>query len=155
MMASLNNFFVIERLEGKTNHRQWRTEMEYYLGHEDLWDLVSDSKGSTEQITEAQCKRDTKAMCKIGMLVHPQCQVHLKDKDTAKKMWEAVKVAYEDTGANIVCILLERLFDIKLKRCSSMKQYVTKILDAAQEVKDAWYKLEDTLIAMLLLTGLT
>ncbi|KAJ8886779.1 hypothetical protein PR048_012991 [Dryococelus australis] len=34
-------------------------------------------------------------------------------------MWEALKVAYEETGANIVCILLERLFDIKLKCCST------------------------------------
>ncbi|KAJ8894370.1 hypothetical protein PR048_007021 [Dryococelus australis] len=42
-----------------------------------------------------------------------------------------------------------------LKRCSSMEQYVTKILAATQEVKDAGCKLEDTLIAMLLLRGLT
>ncbi|KAJ8880801.1 hypothetical protein PR048_017272 [Dryococelus australis] len=54
-----------------------------------------------------------------------------------------------------MCILLERLFDIKRKRCSSMEQYVTKILDAAQEVKDVGCKLENTLIAMLLLRGLT
>ncbi|KAJ8884844.1 hypothetical protein PR048_011040 [Dryococelus australis] len=44
----------------------------------------------------------------------PMCNIR---KDTAKKMWEALNVAYEDTGANIVSILLERLFDIKLKRC--------------------------------------
>ncbi|KAJ8895554.1 hypothetical protein PR048_000890 [Dryococelus australis] len=36
-----------------------------------------------------------------------------------------------------------------------MEQYVTKILGMAQEVKDAGYKLEDTLIAMLLLRWLT
>ncbi|KAJ8884916.1 hypothetical protein PR048_011112 [Dryococelus australis] len=63
-----------------------------------------------------------------------------KAKIPQKKKWEALKVAYEDTGANKVCIFLEKLFDIKLKRCSSMEQYVTKILGAAQEVKDAGCK---------------
>ncbi|KAJ8871554.1 hypothetical protein PR048_027878 [Dryococelus australis] len=89
--------------------------MEYYLGHGYLWDLISDSKGSTEEISEAQHKRNTKARCKIGMLVYPQCHIHLKGKGTANKIWEVLKVANEDTGANIVCIILERLFDIKLK----------------------------------------
>ncbi|KAJ8884824.1 hypothetical protein PR048_011020 [Dryococelus australis] len=84
-MASWNNFSVIERLEGKKKYRKWRTQMEYYLGHEDLWDLVSDSNISTEEITEAQHKRDTKARCNIGMLVHPQYHIHLEGKDTAKK----------------------------------------------------------------------
>ncbi|KAJ8885487.1 hypothetical protein PR048_011685 [Dryococelus australis] len=139
----------------KKTYRKWCTQREYYLGHEDLWDLVSNSKGSTKEIAEAQHKRDTKVRCKIGMLVHSQCHVLLEGKDTTKKMWEALKVAYENTGANIVCIFLERLFDIKPKKCSSMEQYVTKILGAAQEVTDAGCKLEHTLIAMLLLRGLT
>ncbi|KAJ8878066.1 hypothetical protein PR048_022530 [Dryococelus australis] len=104
--------------------------MEYYLGHEELWDLVLNSKGSTEEVTEAQHKRDTKAICKIGMPVHPQ---------------------YHDTGANIVCILLERLFDIKPKYGA----ICDKNIGRSKEVKDARCKLEGTLIAMLLLRGLT
>ncbi|KAJ8882281.1 hypothetical protein PR048_018769 [Dryococelus australis] len=73
----------------------------------------------------------------------------------SKKNREALKVAYEDTGANIVCILLERLLDIKRQRCSSMEQYVAKILGVVQEVNDAGCKLEHTLIAIILLRGLT
>jgi hypothetical protein len=47
--------------------------MRYYLSHEELWDLVS-----TRPDCAANRKRDTRALGKIGLLVQPQCLVHLE-----------------------------------------------------------------------------
>src|ERR1041384_3261329 len=110
-----SSFFQVEKLVGKSNYRQWKQNMEWYLGHEDLYDLVLEEPATGEP-GAADRKRDHKARCKIGMLVAPECQMHLIGKETAKQMWDALDSNYRGTGPNTICMLLEKLMSIKLKR---------------------------------------
>jgi hypothetical protein len=41
-MAGHNSILTIEKLEGRKNYTVWRTQMKYYMIHEELYDLVSD-----------------------------------------------------------------------------------------------------------------
>jgi hypothetical protein len=137
-----------EKLKGRKNCSTWRTQMRYYISHEELWHLVS-----TRPDGAANRKRDTRALSKIGLLVQPQCLVHLEDAETTMDAWNALQSAYEDKGANRCCILLGKLFDIMLK--NNMENYVTQVLKPAQEIASTGEALDDDLIATLLLCGLT
>jgi hypothetical protein len=128
--------------------------MKFYLVHEELWDVVS-----TEPVTEpagaVDRKYDSRALSKIGLLVQPQCLVHLQGAETTKAAWEALQSAFEDKGVNRRCILLGKLFSIKLKHYNSMDSYVIQVLSTAQEIAAIGKRLDDDVIAILLLQGLT
>jgi hypothetical protein len=113
--------------------------MKYYLVHEALWDLVSN-----EPTTAAERKRDLHALSKIGLLVQPKCLVHLQD---------ALQTAFEDKEVNRRCVLLGKLFGIKLKHHTSMDS-LTQVLSTTQEMASNGKALDDDIITALLLQGL-
>jgi hypothetical protein len=141
---------TIEKLEGRKNYSTWKTQLRYYLSHEELWDLVSTRPGGA-----ANRERETRGLSKIRLLVQPQCLVHLEGVETTMDAWNAWQSAYEDKGVNRRCILLGKLFDVKLKNFNNMENYVTQVLKTAQEIASTGKALDDDLIATLLLRGLT
>jgi hypothetical protein len=69
LLTMANNMLAtIKKLEGRKNYLTWKTQIRYYLSHEELWDLVS-----TRPDVAANRKRETRALGKIGLLVQPQC----------------------------------------------------------------------------------
>jgi hypothetical protein len=127
--------------------------MKFDLVHEELWALVS-----TEPVAEpagaVDRKHNSRVLSKIGLLMQPQCLVHLQGAETTKAAWEALQSAFEDKGVNRRCTLLGK-FSIKLKHYTSMDSYVTQVLSTAQEIATIGKRLDDDLIAILLLQGLT
>jgi hypothetical protein len=81
--------------------------------------------------------------------------VHLQAAETTKAAWEALQSAFEDKDVNRRCVLLRKLFGIKLKHHTSMDSYVTQVLSTAQEIAAKGKALYDVLIATLVLQGLT
>jgi hypothetical protein len=51
---------------------------------------------STRPDGAARRKRDTRALSKIGLVVQPQCLVHLEAAETTIDAWKALQSAYED-----------------------------------------------------------
>ncbi|KOB51765.1 Uncharacterized protein OBRU01_27278, partial [Operophtera brumata] len=87
----------IEKLDGNTNYSIWKFMMELYLVHDDLWEytMVSPQEKDTQGI-----KRDQRARAKIFLMVKLHCLVHIRKAKTAKEVWEALRVAFEDKGLN-------------------------------------------------------
>jgi hypothetical protein len=69
--------------------------------------------------------------------------------------WNDLQSAYEDKDVNRRCMLLGKLFDVKLRNFNNMENYVTQVLKIAQEIVSTGKALNDDLIATLLLRGLT
>jgi hypothetical protein len=103
----------------------------------------------------ASKKRDTRALSKIGLLLQPQCLVYVEDAETTMDAWNALQSAYEDKGVNRRCMLLGKLFDVKLKNFNNVENYVTQVIKIAQEIVSTVKALDDDLIATLLLRGIT
>jgi hypothetical protein len=139
-----------EKLEGCKNYSTWKTQMRYYLSHEELWDLTSIRPDTAENR-----KRDVRTLSKIGLLVQLQCLIYLEDAETTMDAWNALQSAYEDKGVNRRCMLLGKLFDVKLKNFNNIENYVTQVLKIAQEIVSTGKALDDDLIVTLLLRGLT
>jgi hypothetical protein len=81
--------------------------------------------------------------------------VNLQAAGTTKKGCDVLQTAFEDKGVNRRCMLLEKLFGIKLKHHTPMDNYVTQVLSTAQEMASIGKALDDDLIAALLLQGLS
>jgi hypothetical protein len=69
--------------------------------------------------------------------------------------WNALQSAYEDKSVNRRCMLLGKLFNVKLKNFDNMENYVTQVFKITQEIGSTGKALDDNLIATLLLRGLT
>lgn len=151
--ASSSSLPSFEKLEGSRNYSTWKNQMELVLIHDDLWEYTS----VTPTATDTQgIKRDQKARAKIGLMVKPHCMVHiLKKEKTAKGAWDALKAAFEDKGLNNRCRLLSKLVSLKLEQFSTVREYVTKAMETAQELEDLGKKIDDELLAALILQGLT
>ncbi|KAK9731515.1 hypothetical protein QE152_g13584 [Popillia japonica] len=105
------NMLSIQKLVGRKNYAVWKTQMKFYLIHEELGHLIE--KIPSEGEATAGRKRDTKALNKIGLLVQPQCLIHLQNAKTIKAAWEVLTKAFEDKVINRRCTLLGKLFDKK------------------------------------------
>ncbi|KAK9680567.1 protein of unknown function (DUF4219) [Popillia japonica] len=136
------NMLSIEKLDGRKNYAVWKTQMKFYLIHEELWDFVQKAPGEGEAATTDQ-KRDTKTFSKIGLLVQPQCLVHLQNAKTTNAAWDVLVKAFEDKGINRRCVVLGKLFDIKLKNHNSMESHVTSISRTSQELAAVGKPLDD------------
>ncbi|KAK9737887.1 protein of unknown function (DUF4219) [Popillia japonica] len=61
------NMLSIEKLDERKNYAVWKTQMKFYLIHEELWDLVEKAPGESEAaITDR--KRDAKALSRLDYL---------------------------------------------------------------------------------------
>jgi hypothetical protein len=114
------------------------------------WDLTSICPDNA-----ANKRRYARALSKIGLHKQPQCLVYLEDTETTMDAWNALQSVYEDKGVNRRCMLLGKLFDVKLKNFNNMENYLTQVLKIAKEIGSTGKALDDYLIATLLLRGLT
>lgn len=95
-----------------------------------------------------------KALSEIYLMVEPQCFSNIDERTTAKEAWEALAAAYGDSGANRRSAVLQNLVNVKLKDCKSMEEYTDKILSNWGKTKVAGYKIDEDVIASLMLGGL-
>jgi hypothetical protein len=77
-MYGHNSMMTIEKLEGRKNYYVWKTQMKFYLVHEELWDLVS-TEPAAEPAGAADRKRDSRALSKIGLLLQEEYNPKNKD----------------------------------------------------------------------------
>ncbi|KAH9645213.1 hypothetical protein HF086_005758 [Spodoptera exigua] len=143
---------AIEKLDGSTDYNTWKFMMELYLIHEDLWEYTQTTPAASDV---SGSKRDQKARAKICLMIKPHCLIHVRESKTAKAAWDALMTAFEDKGLNNRCRLLTKLVSLKLEQFSSIRDYITAIMTVAQQLRDLGKKVDDELLAALMLQGLT
>ncbi|KAI5631047.1 gag-polypeptide of LTR copia-type domain-containing protein [Phthorimaea operculella] len=125
--------------------------MELQLIHDDLWELTT----KTPDKADAAMVKGPKARARICLMVKPECLVHVQTAKTAKEAWDGLKAAYEDKGINNRCRLLSKLVSLKLEQFNNMRDYVTATLTTVQRLRDIGKEIDDEMVAMLMLQGLT
>ncbi|KAI5636501.1 gag-polypeptide of LTR copia-type domain-containing protein [Phthorimaea operculella] len=143
---------AIEKLDGSSNYSSWKFLMELQLIHDDLWEFTTKTPDKADA---AMVKRDQKARARICLMVKPECLVHVQTAKTAKEAWDGLKAAYEDKGINNRCRLLSKLVSLKLEQFNNMRDYVTATLTTVQRLRDIGKEIDDEMVAMLMLQGLT
>jgi len=72
----------------------------------------------------------------------------------AEQSWECLQNTYQDKRINNRCRLLRKLVSLKFEQFQSM-EYGTEILFALQQLKDIGKEVDDELLTVLMLQGLS
>ncbi|XP_050361618.1 uncharacterized protein LOC126780955 isoform X1 [Nymphalis io] len=122
-MASQISMGTIEKLIGRENYQSWKFAVKNYLEHEELWQEIESDPGYV-----SDSKKNTKAKSKIILLVDPVNYVHVQEATTAKQVWTKLEKVFDDSGLSRKVSLLRDLITTDLDNCSSVEEYVNKLL---------------------------
>lgn len=138
-------------LKGRENYDTWRIAAKSYLVIKGLWKFIL--KEPVEEKAE-QVQEDLKAWSELNLLLDEGIYTYIADTTTAKAAWEALEKAFQDSGVCRKVGLLKQLVELKTEDCNSTEEYVSKMMMTAQKVKKTGLKLDDEVIASLMLAGL-
>lgn len=146
--TEMSNSFLpaIDRLKGQENYDDWKFAVQAYFEHEGLWKSVTGVEESESQLTKAKSK--------LILLVDPINYVHIKSATTAKDIWNRLSDAFEDSGLTRKVNLLRGLLSTKLIDCSSVEDYVNKIINSAHKLNGVGLTVPEEWIGTILLVGL-
>lgn len=143
--------FAIAKLNN-ANFQTWKYKVELLLIREDLWHVVKNTK--PENPDERWAKADRQARVTIGLLLKDDQLRHIKDTETAKDTWEALKNYYEKASLSNQVFLLKRLCSMKLADSGNMEEHINAMLDMVDKLAALGEALKDKLIIAMLLSSL-
>lgn len=150
-MANLN-LIGVPKLKGREDFETWKFQAQATLDVEGLWEIVNGTERETN--TEKLAVLNRKAKSRLILMIDPINFVHILDETTAKGVWEKLSAIFEDNGLSRRVGLLRALITTKLDECSSMEEFVHKIITTSHKLTNAGMKLNDEWIGTLLLAGL-
>lgn len=103
----------------------------------------------------ADNKKIIKEKSQIVFSIETINYVHIQNTTTAKKAWEKLREAFEDSGFTQKIGLLRTLVSTRVKICKSVKKYVNVIVSTAHQLNGLNMTVPDKLIGVLLLAGLS
>ncbi|KAJ8715602.1 hypothetical protein PYW07_010084 [Mythimna separata] len=148
-MASQITMGTIEKLIGRENYQSWKFAVKNYLEHEELWQEIEPEAGYV-----SDKKKNTKAKTKIILLVDSVNYVHVQEATTAKQVWTKLVEVFDDSGLSRKVGLLKDLINTNLENCSSVEEYVNKVMSTAHKLRNINFVVGDEWLGTLLLAGL-
>lgn len=137
------------KLRGRENFDVWKTAAKSYLIIKGLWEVI-DKDISPEDSPETNAK----AIREITLIIEQTPYNYIEDSDSARTVWDKLCKAFDDSGIARKVSILNQLVSIKMKDHRSIEKYVNEILLYWQKSKIAGFKIEEQVIASLLLGGL-
>lgn len=131
------------------NWGSWKQRMEWLLEKEDLWEVINSAK--PEPVTEEWKKLDRKARANIGLCLDESQFKLVKNTDSAKGMWLALKEHHEKATMSTVVHYLNQLCSANLVESGNMKSHLTDMEGLFDKLTAAGEALKESLqIAMIL-----
>ncbi|GJQ67497.1 hypothetical protein Trydic_g8321 [Trypoxylus dichotomus] len=151
---SLNQqFYKSESLLQPRELNTWQFGLKTYLEHEGLWCCVEGR--DPEESKDIKIQRDSKAKSKIILMVEPVNYIHIQTAKIAKEVWEKLRDTFHDSGLLRKVNLMRTLTTTKLENCSSIEDYVNKIITTAHKLNEIKFEITDEFLGTFLLAGLS
>lgn len=141
--------FQIEKLRGSSNYHTWKFAVTNYLEMQELEKCIDETKIGLDE------KSLKKAKNILSLSVESSIFVHIQNAKTASEIWKTFKRLYEDKGLSRKIGLLRHLISVRLDDCSSMQDYVDKIVSTSNKLTGIGFNISDEWIGAILLAGLT
>lgn len=130
----------------------WKFQMMGFLEYHGLLEIVD---GTTERPvsgdTTAWNKLDKKARFYIGLSLEPTQVRQVMNLKTAAEMWTRLESLYELKNPTSKHLLLQRFFEYKMDKDTSVAQHVARIEEMARQLEDLGHKQEEvTLVTKVL-----
>jgi len=158
-LAMAENKFSIEKLNG-TNYASWSYQMKMVLMETKLWSVVEPgeeepAENATNAVKKAYVNRQGKALAKIALAICDEQQMHIRNKTTAKEVWDELQKLYAPKNSKFRTVQLRRqLYSYKMNTCESMENYMGQINKTVTDLSSIGDKIEDGDLAMIILCGL-
>lgn len=138
----MDNKTTIEKLNN-TNYYTWKYKIRLMLIKEDVWECIVDEAPNANNETRAGLrslqrwnKKDQKAQAIIGLNVDNSQLVHIRNKETAQDVWNALKSAHEkDTLTNKVS-LYKKIAMLKMKEDGKAEEHLNELINLFQKLED-------------------
>lgn len=140
---------AFEKLKGRENYDEWRVAAKSYLIIKELWKVL-EKPWSPEESPEANAL----AISEITLLIEPSLYSYIKETKSAREVWDGIKKAFADSGTVRKVTIMNQLVSIKLEKIGNMEKYINEILLYWRKSKLAGFKIDEDVIASLLLGGL-
>ncbi|XP_058982660.1 uncharacterized protein LOC105262273 [Musca domestica] len=144
--------FPFDKLRGRENFDTWKRQAKSYLILKNSWKIIEN--GLAVDANEKDKENNEKALAEITLMVEPSNFAHIAKAKSAKEAWQALVSSYEDTGLTRKVELLKQLVQLKLSDCDNVEDYVNRMIMASMKVQQAGLKIDDELVASLMLAGL-
>ncbi|XP_037024246.1 uncharacterized protein LOC119066082 [Bradysia coprophila] len=140
------------KLKGRENYDTWKISAKSYLVIKKAWSCVEN--GLTSEATSVQKEADQMAWSQIILLIDESVYSYIAETKTAKEAWDALQSAFEDSGLCRKVSLLKQLVQLKLSDCTSIEDFVNRVVMTSLKVKKTGLNLDDEIVASLMLAGL-
>lgn len=149
---SNSNNRSVKKLMGRQNYDTWKIYAKSFLVIRGFWACT---QAKLEEEAAAKDKEtDLKAWSEINLLVHESVLSYIIDTSTAKEAWDNLQKAFEDSGLCRKVELLKQLVQLSLSECDSVEDYINRMTMTSLKVTKTGLKLDDELLASLMLAGL-
>lgn len=136
-----------DKLKGRSNFDEWKISAKSYLIIKKLWVVVSDVVDDDE--------KNERAVGEITLMVEPSLYSYIPTEyGSAKEVWDKLADTFEDKGVARKVTILNVLVSFKLANFENMERYINEILLYWEKSKQAGFKIEEAVIASLMLGGL-
>lgn len=143
---SSNLLASIEKLKGRENYANWSFAMENYFEHCGLMNCIRGDEQCAQKLSAAKTS--------LVFSVDPVNYVHIRGATTVKEAWDKLKLIFEDNGLTRKIGLIRMLVTTQLENCSSVEEYVNKIIGTAHKLANIGCALNEEWIGAFLLAGL-
>lgn len=143
---------TVKKLLGRENYDTWKVYAKSYLVIGGLWKYTQTELSGEAEAGEKE--NDLKAWSELNLLVDETVLSYIIDTETAKQAWDSLQNAFEDSGLCRKVELLKQLVQLTLSKCASVEDYINRMTMTSSKVNKTGLKLDDELIASLMLAGL-
>jgi len=148
-MSDTNTRFRFDRLKGRENYDEWRRAAKSYLIIKGLWTAIENDISP-----DVAPETNAKAIGEITLMVEPMLYNYIEDSLSAKKVWDGITNAFDDSGTARKVSIMQHLTRIRLEKHRNIEQYINEILLYWNKSKIAGFKIEEEVIASIMLGGL-
>lgn len=141
------------RLKGRENYSEWKIGVRAHLITKGLWAWISTEITVSSPATDK--KSDEKCLAELTLTLDTCVYTHIEECETAKSAWDALKLAFQDTGVSRKVTLLKQWITLRLENCESMHDYVTQCLSLRSKVRNAGFSIDEQTAGAIMLCGLS
>lgn len=141
----------VVKLKGRENYDTWKIASKSYLVIKELWSCI---EKEPDENKPKELEKDLKAWSELSLLIHENFYSYIANTNTAKAAWTKLEKSFEDSGLCRKVELLKQLVQMTLDTYGSVEEYVSKMVVTSLKVEKAGLKIDDELLASLMLAGL-
>ncbi len=143
----------IEKLND-SNYHFWKQKIVLLLALKDLDDLIEEDPPTEKTEHATWTKKDRKARAVIGLSLSDEHLEHVRDMDSAKKMWEAITNVFERHTLLNKLSARRKFYTVTMEKGEKMLTYLNRVKQLAATLKSMKVDIDDKEIAMAALNGL-